>query len=196
MVLGKNSPLLTIVHDGWDILREILEELVVKAREAEKMLNSENIFRDHQSILRPLKRFSSHQLCLKRWHDPETLWSDQRRFKVVVLFVCLFFKSAYICWWQIIILGVFVCVYATNASQKNVKFTKGVIQKYWKVARAMDILKGKSTYSEVIYLSYRTVYCLSGLFYVPFKPWFVKVSAAYEWHTHSDIEVSGFCFQY
>lgn len=40
MELGKNSPFLTIVHDGWDFFGEILEELVVKAGEAEKMPNS------------------------------------------------------------------------------------------------------------------------------------------------------------
>lgn len=116
MELGKNSPLLTIVHDGWDFFGEILEELVVKAGEAEKTPNSANIFRHHQSSLWPLNPSWSHQVLLETWYNPEILWSDQRPSEAV------FLKSAYICWWQWNTLGVSVCVYATNTLQRNKEY--------------------------------------------------------------------------
>lgn len=101
---GKNSPLLTIVPDGWDFFREILEELVVKAGEAGKMLNSANTFGDLQSSLWPLKPSWSHQVLLERWYNPDILWRDQRPFEAVL------FKTAYICWWQRSTSRVSVCL--------------------------------------------------------------------------------------
>lgn len=151
---GKNSPLLTIVPDGWDFFRGILEELVVKAREPRKMLNSANTFWGPSISLWPLNLSWSHQVILKRWCNPDILWRDQRPFEAVL------FKTAYICWWQRSTSGTSVCLcckYVTKKTPQNSSLV--VIQKILKLNRAMHISEAINEYSEVLYVAYRTIYC-------------------------------------